>query len=116
MLVDYSFKNIYSKYFSKDQADPDYRKFLSGVDIVLEYPNFHHSYDEWRYFCESFCKEKERDQSLSIEQCASHFISLKSYNNTSDKIQSDSKFCMISVSIEDDQLNYQDSFNNELKD
>ena len=125
LLVDYSFKNelkkfitnIYSKYFSKDQADPEYRKFLSGVDSVLEYPNFHHSYDEWRYFCESFCKEKEKDQSLSIEQYyASHFISLKSSNNISNKIQSDSKFCMISVGIEHDQLNYQDSFNNELRD
>lgn len=82
----------------------------------MEYPNFHHSYDEWRYFSESFCKEKEKDQSLSIEQYyASHFISLKSYDNTSNKIQSDSKFCMISVSIEDDQLNYQNSFNNELR-
>jgi ATPase family protein associated with various cellular activities (AAA) len=108
LLVDYSFKNelkrfitnIYSKYFSKDEADPEYRKFLSGVDSVLEYPNFHHSH-----------------QSLSIEQYyASHFISLKSYNSISNKIQSDSKFCMISVDIEHDQLNYQDSFNNELKD
>ncbi|NAL77709.1 ATP-binding protein [Nitrososphaera sp. AFS] len=124
LLVDYSFKselkrfiiNIYSKYFSKDQADPDYRKFLSGVNNILEYPNFHHSYDEWRYFSESFCKEKEKDRSLSIEQYyASHFISLKSYDNTSNKIQSDSKFCMISVSIEDDQINYQNSFNDELR-
>ena len=38
------------------------------------------------------------------------------YQSGSNKIQTDSKFCMISVDIEHDQLNYQDSFNNELRE
>lgn len=124
LLVDYSFKNelkrfifdTYSRSFGKDQANSE-SKLMTGVDIILERPNFHPSYEEWKYFSEGFCKEREKDQSLSIEQYyASHFISVKPHDSTLDTEQSDSKFCMISVSINDDQLTYRESFNGQLQE
>jgi hypothetical protein len=64
----YSFKNelkrfifdTYSRFFGKDQADSESKKLMAGVDIILERPNFHPSYEEWKYFLKASARNGKR--------------------------------------------------------